>query len=95
MAQTVEGQTPAQPPVALVEPIPLAPITWPVWLVDKDPTIQAYCNSCVQQGQPIDKSKWWMTCPLDDFHLRHMLAAMPVDTEAWTREQHSTNHRVE
>jgi hypothetical protein len=95
MARVIEGQTPAQPPVAPVEPIPLAPISWPVWLVDKDPTIQAYRDSCTQQGQPIDKSKWWMTCPLDDFRLRRMLATMPVDAEARTREQHSANHCVE
>jgi hypothetical protein len=57
MARTVKGQTPDQPPVVPVELIPLAPITCPVWLVDKDPTIQAYCDSCTQQGQPIDKSK--------------------------------------
>jgi hypothetical protein len=80
MARVIKGQTPAQPPVAPVEPIPLAPITWLVWPVDKDPIIQAYRNSCAQQGQPIDKSKWWMTCPLDDFRLRHTLAAMPADT---------------
>jgi hypothetical protein len=95
MAQTVEGQTPAKPPVVPVEPIPLAPITWLVWPVDKDPTIQAYHDSCMQQGQPIDKSKWWMMCPLDNFHLRHMLAAMPADMEAQTREQHGANRCVQ
>jgi hypothetical protein len=95
MAPVIEGQTPTQPPVALVEPIPLAPITWLVWPVDKDPTIQAYYDSCAQQGWPIDKSKWWMTCPLDDFCLRCTLAAMLADVEARTREQHGTNHHVE
>jgi hypothetical protein len=36
-----------------------------------------------------------MTCPLDNFHLQCTLAAMPADVEAWTREQHGANRRVE
>jgi hypothetical protein len=33
------------------------------------------CMSVKMIGQPVDKTKWWMTCPLDDFCLRRMLAA--------------------
>jgi hypothetical protein len=43
----------------------------------------------------MDKTKWWMTCPLDDFRLRPTLAAIPADMEAWTREQHGANCHVE
>jgi hypothetical protein len=43
----------------------------------------------------MDKTKWWITCPLDDFTLQCMLAAMPADMEARSREQHSANRCVE
>jgi hypothetical protein len=36
-----------------------------------------------------------MTCPLDDFCLWHMLAAMPANAEARSREQHGANCCVE
>jgi hypothetical protein len=77
-----------------VLPVTPAPITWPTWPVEEDPTIQDYISACQEQGREINPQHWWHNCVLTDLRLRSVMAEMQAIQESHSQEEHGVYRRI-
>jgi hypothetical protein len=78
-----------------ISPVTPAPITWPMWPVEEDPTVKKHLNTLKMQGREVNPHKWWHTCTLPSLCLQWVMAEMPDDRESQSKEEHGVYHHIE
>jgi hypothetical protein len=78
-----------------IPPVTPVPITWPIWLVAEDLTIQDYLSTCQEQGKQPNPQHSWHTCALSNLHLQRVMAEMPTNQESCSQEEHGIYRCVE
>jgi hypothetical protein len=78
-----------------VPPVTSAPITWPTWPLEEDPTVQKYVRLCQEQGREINPQDWWHTCKLTNLCLWRVMAEMPANREFRSKEEHGVYRCIE
>jgi hypothetical protein len=78
-----------------IPPVTPALITWPIWPVAEDLTVQDYLSACQEQGREPNPQHWWHTCALMDLHLQRVMAEMPANQESRSQEEHGVYRCIE